>query len=485
MAMKCIRKRAACIFAVMVMLTSCGKSEPENNGIVAIDVVKNYEHKTRVEVAEPTPDVNIPPDPTKEPTPTGTLPADNDFEETNDTVYVAVSTLNLRKGPSTDTEIVAKAVYGDSFTRVAKGKNGWDKLLYEGQEVYAFADYLSVKEMKKQSATGLSGLIADSKKKMKIVDTSKQIYSYDEMCADLLELAAAYPEQVSYTNLAVTEDGRNVYCAVVGNSGAKKAVLIQAGIHAREYMTCMLVMNQLEFYLAYAQEAIYAEKNVGDMLKQVAFYIVPMVNPDGIAISQYGLDGIQSVSVREKVQEWYQADKEAGRTSASLSDYMKYWKANARGVDLNRNFSYGFREYGGFPAPSSQKYKGTFAGSEAETAALIQLTEEVHPVFTISYHATGSVIYWDYGQTGELRQRCEELVEKIHFVNGNEIRYAVSDKQDAAGYGDWCVMEKGIPSATIEIGVGAAPLVIGEYSDIWERNAPLWAALADFALSVE
>ena len=46
-------------------------------------------------------------------------------------------------------------------------------------------------------------------------------------------------------------------------------------------------------------------------------------------------------------------------------------------------------------------------------------------------------------------------------------------------------MEKGIPSATIEIGVGTAPLVIGEYSDIWERNAPLWAALADFALSVE
>ena len=196
--MKDIRKRAACILAMMVMLASCGKSEPEIDGIVAIDAVKNYEHKTRVEVAQPTPDVD-PPQPTgsTEPTPTGTLPVDDDFEETNDTVYVAVSTLNLRKGPSTDTEIVAKAVYGDSFTRVAKGKNGWDKLLYEEQEVYAFADYLSEKEIKKQSATGLSGLIADSKKKMKIVDTSKQIYSYDEMYADLLELTAAYPEQIS------------------------------------------------------------------------------------------------------------------------------------------------------------------------------------------------------------------------------------------------------------------------------------------------
>ena len=108
--------------------------------------------------------------------------------------------------------------------------------------------------------------------------------------------------------------------------------------------------------------------------------------------------------------------------------------------------------------------------SEAETAALVRLTEEVKPVLTISYHATGSVIYWDYGQTGELRERCESMVKKISQVNGNEIRYAASDKQDAAGYGDWCVMSKGIPSATIEIGVGTAPLGISEYSDIWKRN---------------
>ena len=46
---------------------------------------------------------------------------------------------------------------------------------------------------------------------------------------------------------------------------------------------------------------------------------------------------------------------------------------------------------------------------------------------------------------------------------------------------DWLVMEKGIPSATVEIGVGAAPLAAEEFAQIWERNAPMWAALAGFA----
>ncbi|MDE7298208.1 MAG: hypothetical protein K2N94_05190, partial [Lachnospiraceae bacterium] len=301
-------------------------------------------------------------------------------------------------------------------------------------------------------------------------------------CEDLETLKTTYPGKLDYRELAVTADGRKVFGAVVGNPNADRAIIIQAGIHAREYMTSQLVMSQLEFYLAYADEADYGGRNAGELFDKVAVWLVPMVNPDGISISQYGMDGISEVSIRSDVQEWYRRDKASGATSQTLSGYLKYWKANARGVDLNRNFDYGFQEYVGAAAPGAQKYKGAAAGSEAEAAALVRLTEEVKPVLTISYHATGSVIYWDYGQTGELRERCEKLVKRISQINGNEIRYAASDKQDAAGYGDWCVMTKGIPSAPIEIGTGTAPLGISEYSDIWKRNALMWAALADLVL---
>lgn len=303
------------------------------------------------------------------------------------------------------------------------------------------------------------------------------------MCEDLEKLQEMYPEWLQLRTLTVTADGREVYEAVFGNPDAKTQIIIHAGIHAREYMTSMLVMNQLEFYLAFLEDGNYEGRAFAELFGKVGIHLVPMVNPDGISISQFGLQGIKSASIREEVQQWYERDKASGATSYSLENYLKYWKANARGVDLNRNFDYGFEEFVGAAAPGAQKYKGTAAGSEAEAAALIELTEEVNPVLAISYHATGSVIYWDYGQTGELRESCKQLVDVIHSVNENEIKYAATDKQDAAGYGDWCVMVKGIPSATIEIGVGAAPMAISEYDAIWKWNAMMWAALAIYALN--
>lgn len=317
---------------------------------------------------------------------------------------------------------------------------------------------------------------------MTIVDTSKQIYSYEEMCADLQELENVYTGKIQVNVLAVTADRRNIYEVVAGNPDADRHIIIQAGIHAREYMTSLLVMKQLEFYLAYGSEGTYKGKTAGEWFDQAAVHLMPMMNPDGISISQYGLDGIRDTAIRENIQEWYNRDQTEGLTSYSMADYLKYWKANANGVDLNRNFDYGFEEYKGAAQPGAQKYKGTAPASETESAALVKRTEELNPVLAISYHATGSVIYWDYGQSGSLRDDCRRLVEVIHSVNGNEIKYAATDKQDAAGYGDWLVMKKGIPSATIEIGAGAAPLAAREFEDIWKRNALMWAALAEYAL---
>lgn len=316
---------------------------------------------------------------------------------------------------------------------------------------------------------------------MKIVDTTGQLYSYDEMRKDLEELNTAYPGAFSYQSVAVGADGRNIYEVVFGNPDAEKTIIIQAGIHAREYMTSQLVMAQLEFYLCCGEDAVYKTTTLGKLFDQVSVHLFPMVNPDGISISQYGLDGVENPVIRADIKSWYDRDKRDGKTAYSLGDYLKYWKANASGVDLNRNFDYGFAEYSGAASPGAMKYKGTAPGSEPESAALIARTRALAPVLAISYHASGSVIYWDYGQTGKLREVCSAMVDVIHAVNRNEIRYAATDKQDAAGYGDWLVMSEGIPSATVEIGVGTAPLAADEFADIWDRNVAMWAALADFA----
>ena len=45
---------------------------------------------------------------------------------------------------------------------------------------------------------------------------------------------------------------------------------------------------------------------------------------------------------------------------------------------------------------------------------------------------------------------------------------------DPAGYKDWAICEKNIPSLTIEIGKETSPVPFEQYTDIWKRNQYVW-----------
>ena len=64
------------------------------------------------------------------------------YTEVNETVY-AKSTVNIRKGPSTDYEKIGQLNEGDSITRIGIGDNSWSKVIYNDQEMYIHSDYLS------------------------------------------------------------------------------------------------------------------------------------------------------------------------------------------------------------------------------------------------------------------------------------------------------------------------------------------------------
>lgn len=140
-------RRGIGILAAVLLLTACGDNAGESvQQTVDMNVIKTYEHKVIPETKEDEPGG------TGDTSDTGSEGGQSQsqtgenidgFTETNDVVVVAVSKLNLRTGPSTDAEIVAQVKYGDTFTRLAKGDNGWDQLLYGDRIVYAFAEYLS------------------------------------------------------------------------------------------------------------------------------------------------------------------------------------------------------------------------------------------------------------------------------------------------------------------------------------------------------
>ena len=60
------------------------------------------------------------------------------------TYYVTATSLNVRKGPGADREIVGSLYSGD-VVEVLVIEDGWCRILYEGQEAYVSADYISDK----------------------------------------------------------------------------------------------------------------------------------------------------------------------------------------------------------------------------------------------------------------------------------------------------------------------------------------------------
>lgn len=84
----------------------------------------------------------------KDETPAETVTANPEvgiiFTEVNETVTAKQET-NLRSEPSTlnDASVVGKLVHGDTATRTGIGHNGWSRVVYNGQTLYAVTNYLT------------------------------------------------------------------------------------------------------------------------------------------------------------------------------------------------------------------------------------------------------------------------------------------------------------------------------------------------------
>ena len=97
-----------------------------------------------------------PPAPSEEPTePKETEPAVT-YQEVSETVYVTSSTVNVRKGASSDTKKLGSLSKGDSIKRIGIGDNGWSKVIYKDQEAYISSQYLSTKKPSSSTNTSAS-----------------------------------------------------------------------------------------------------------------------------------------------------------------------------------------------------------------------------------------------------------------------------------------------------------------------------------------
>lgn len=317
-------------------------------------------------------------------------------------------------------------------------------------------------EESRQESAGMDNLLCDE----------KQLYTYDDMLADIQTLQAACPAELHSGSLGTTADGRELMQLVIGDENAANQILIFASIHAREYITTQLCMKQCRDFLKQLADGSGSYQGVSyqDLLSGAAIHFLPMVNPDGVTISQLGPSALNSAAVRANVE------KIAAMEGGGSDSYFRRWKSNAEGIDLNRNFDAKWEEYNdNVGHPSADHYKGESPVCTEESKILYDLTQKCGFKRTINYHTQGGVIYWYFEQEGELLNTSKTFAEEIASVTG----YPLDDNYqnlDPAGYKDWAISKMGIPSLTIEVGSGEDPVDPSELSGICDRNREVWPA---------
>lgn len=363
-------------------------------------------------------------------------------------IYMTTANVNLRSGPSTGYTSKRVLASGTYVTLYSKYSSTWYYIrTTDGTYGYMSSQYLryvkTVTETPQPTAA--------------IVDTSEQIYSYQEMLEDIGELYNRYPSLVTRrVAIGDTMWSQQIPAVCIGNVNASKALLIDGGIHGREYMSTLLIMRQME-YLLENQNSYYDGRRIGDMLQECCIWFVPMINPDGVRISQTGLAGLSNTQKNNLI------------AMNGGSTYFARWKANGYGVDLNRNFDAGWVYQG---SPSGSEYSGAWASSESETQAMVNFVKNhLNIKASINYHTTGNCIYWHYGQTGAAKTRDKKIADRLSQLTG----YYLRDENysgKGGGFMDWMIESRGLPSFTLELGPSSenAPQSIARFNAIWSAN---------------
>jgi carboxypeptidase T len=280
---------------------------------------------------------------------------------------------------------------------------------------------------------------------------------YDEVMAKLDALAASAPDLAEVVELGSSLDGRAIEGLRIGNADAP-AVLYTGTMHAREWLATMVAMCVADHFVSgYGSDA-----HVTELLDELEIVVVPMLNPDGYAVS------------------W-------------TSD--RYWRKNTRdgyGVDLNRNFGYAWGGDGASGYPYDETFYGDGPFSEPESAALRDFVEG-HGGFVahIDFHSFAQLVLYPWGHTYDAAPDSADLASIASSMSSAmavETGYDYtpiqgSDLYPASGVvDDWSYGEHGMMAFTIELRGNDFVVSPSQIAPACAENVAAALALADWAL---
>ena len=212
-------------------------------------------------------------------------------------------------------------------------------------------------------------------------------YTYQQMLDALDDMATQYPNLITIKapiSTFMTWENRPIYHVKISDNpntdeASEPNVLYTAIHHAREPMS----MSQTIFYMWYLLENYATDPEIQFLVDNTEMYFVPCINPDGYIHNE--VNDATGGGMHRK-------NKRPVGTSNP-------------GVDLNRNYSYGWGTTGVDFDPNNDTYPGgpndgnDYSFSEPETQALQWLSENVGFVSAFNAHTHGNTLLHPIGTT--------------------------------------------------------------------------------------
>ncbi|KAI9553939.1 hypothetical protein GHT06_019210 [Daphnia sinensis] len=224
--------------------------------------------------------------------------------------------------------------------------------------------------------------------------TWERYHSLEDIDSYLEYLKLTFPNFVTVTEIGRTTEGRPIKAVRFHQEGGrsdKKTILIDAGIHAREWITPATITYMM-------REIVENPQQYDCIMNQFDWLFVPVLNPDGYAYTHS----------HNRIPK------------ASLS---------CTGADANRNFDYHWLTGGSSRNPCSDTFAGAKPFSEPESRALrdLVLDNKDHLAMYISLHAYSQMwlIPWghkqekpeDFSDLYSLAKTGSNALESVNGVN--------------------------------------------------------------------
>lgn len=283
-----------------------------------------------------------------------------------------------------------------------------------------------------------------------------QYFTYEEMTDFLFNLQALYPNLLTVESLAKSYENRDIWLVTLSNvenqTNEKPGILLLGAHHGNEKpsyeVLIYFIYHMLNHYdnttTYYAGDQAVSGNEIQQALNTTVFYIIPMVNPDGVVANT-------------------RKNKEPNYGPFGLNQEITSY-----GVNLNRNyednwFLYYLRplRYNFFLSTLdfSFNYRGPYPFSSNETKAVKEFVETKNISISLSYHTYSEIILYPWMHTS-LPTPHEELFvsigENMSLINNYRLitgrNYRIPRFAGTLGTSEnWLYRERGILSFTMEL----------------------------------